>query len=92
MRFKQALNENYSAEDEDDEDQVKEDENVEPEFDGEAGDISTEDHENWYQHGKLYVKGNIQDVKLKMEQDKFYPNVFFISDHGNAHLIKHWEK
>ena len=51
------------------------------------GDITTEDHEHWYQYGKLYFTGDYVDLKKKMKVDKFWPNVFFISDHGNAHLV-----
>jgi len=53
----------------------------------EEGDITTEDHENWFQYGKLYYTGNETGLKAKMEEDQFFPNVWFISAHGNAHLI-----
>ena len=51
-------------------------------------DITTEDRRHWYQSGKLYVTGHIDDVRAAMERDGFFPNLWFISDHGNAHLIK----
>jgi hypothetical protein len=50
----------------------------------EEGDITTEDHHHWYQYGKLYVTGDVQDVINAMKKDNFYPNVWFISDHGNV--------
>lgn len=53
----------------------------------EEGDITTEDHEHWYQYGKLYFTGDYDGLKKKMDVNKFWPNVFFISDHGNAHLV-----
>lgn len=53
----------------------------------EEGDYTTEDHEHWYQHGKLAVEGDYADVVQHMNQEKFWPNAWFISDHGNAHLI-----
>lgn len=59
------------------------DEPDEPEED----DITTSDHKRWYQSGKLYFTGDEKGLKKKMAKDKFWPNVWFISDHGNAHLI-----
>lgn len=61
---------------------------VEPEFDQDAGDISTEDNEHWYQYGKLYFTGTADGLRDKMNLDGYWPNVFSISDHGNAHLIR----
>lgn len=54
----------------------------------EEGDITTEDHQRWFQDGKLYFEGDEAGLKAKMDTDKFWPNVWFVSDHGNAHLIK----
>lgn len=61
-------------------------------YDPENGDIATEDHIHFYQYGKLYLtvpedRDYRAQLALKMEADKFWPNVFFISDHGNTHLI-----
>jgi hypothetical protein len=53
----------------------------------EEGDIVTTDHEHWYQDGKLVVTGDENDVREYMDDERFWPNVWFISDHGNAHLI-----
>jgi hypothetical protein len=57
------------------------------EYDHNAGDISTQDDIHWYQYGRLYVTGTRLQLCKKMIEDEFYPNVFVISDHGNAHLI-----
>lgn len=68
---------------------------MEDEYDPEAGDIGTEDHHTFYQYGKLWLETPAEmdwsqvaiAVRKKMETENFSPNVFFISDHGNAHLI-----
>ena len=58
----------------------------------EEGDITTEDHRHFYQYGKLVLTVG-EDVDHKpalrefMKREKFWPNCWFISDHGNAHLI-----
>jgi hypothetical protein len=67
---------------------------VEPESDSdqiEEGDITTEDGVRFYQNGKLWLEckpDEIDDscamVKAKMECENFFPNVWMISDHGNA--------
>ena len=59
------------------------DEPDEPEED----DITTTDHQHWYQSGKLYFTGDEEGLMRKMNQDNFWPDVWFISDHGNAHRI-----
>jgi hypothetical protein len=90
-------------------------ENSEP-TEPEEEDITTEDHEKFYQSGRLVIEqdrrrneidprprflltlGKGQQryidtddyrvaVRLYMELTKFWPNVWFISDHGNAHLL-----
>jgi hypothetical protein len=77
-------------------------------------DLTTGDHERFYQNGKLVIEGirrknefepyrfllktrkgyrycdtddYRQAVRVFMAEDEFWPNVWFISDHGNAHLI-----
>jgi hypothetical protein len=79
-------------------------------------DITTEDHETFYQSGKRVLMqegsgrwymfdrkhpdglplntlraGDEMDYKAAlrtyMDRTNFYPNCWFISDHGNAHLI-----
>lgn len=67
----------------DEEDDTADDGDGEPAED----DITTEDHHKWYQNGKLYVTGDVKALKRQMKKDQFYPDVWFISDHGNAHLI-----
>lgn len=57
----------------------------------EEGDYTTEDYRHFYQYGKLAVTTTPetfeQDLRAHMEQENFYPDVWVISDHGNAHLI-----
>lgn len=53
----------------------------------EEGDITTHDEKHWLQHGKPYFTGDREGLKAKMDADKFWPNVWVISDHGNACLI-----
>jgi hypothetical protein len=76
------------TESEDDEEEAGDDE---PDEDS----ITTTDDEKWYQYGKLYHRGDRASLKRKMDKDRFWPNVFSISDHGNAHLIsgtRNWWK
>ncbi len=58
----------------------------------EEGDITTEDHCRFYQDGKLILDldedaDHVAALLEHMEQDGFWPNVWFVSDHGNAHLM-----
>jgi len=57
------------------------------EYEPDAGDIATEDHENWFQYGKLYHKGDTASLWEKLDEDQFWPNIFWISDHGNVFQI-----
>jgi hypothetical protein len=56
-------------------------------------DWVTEDHVTFREQGGrgVIVVPDGQDwrtvVKARMEEEGFYPNVWFISDHGNAHLL-----
>lgn len=58
-------------------------------------DISTSDHVNFYESGRhaFTVPKGSSDAKMwrlieaHMKREKFFPNVWFISDHGNAHLM-----
>jgi hypothetical protein len=56
----------------------------------EEGDYTTTDHVNFYQYGKLVVIA-VDDwkrsIKAHMDNNRFHPNVFFISDHGNTVLL-----
>jgi hypothetical protein len=80
----------------DDPDEVEEDgeegDEFPDEFDPDSGDISTSDHRKFYSYHKLWLEVAEDDdykaaVKAKMDREKFWPNVWFISDHGNTHLI-----
>lgn len=55
-------------------------------------DITTQDHCLFYQYGKPILNLNIEDdhveaLRTYMENEGFWTNVWWISDHGNAHLI-----
>lgn len=69
----------------DEEDAVAHSADPEPDIDG--GDIATEDHRRWYQYGRLYFEGDEDGLERLMVRDNFFPNVWSISDHGNAHLV-----
>jgi len=65
------------------------------------GDYVSEDHIHWYEHGtgKLLLttaepddphsssSNMVELIKQHMEEQQFWPNCFWISDHGNAHRI-----
>ena len=51
------------------------------------GDITTADHRHWYQYDRLYFTGDEEELRTKMERDGFMPDVWLISDHGNAVLL-----
>lgn len=58
----------------------------------EEGDYTSTDHCKWYQYGKCVLSLTPEDdhvaaLKAHMDQNKFWPNAFFISDHGNTVLI-----
>jgi hypothetical protein len=58
----------------------------------EEGDLVTEDHVNFYQDGKRVLRVRDGDdwqdaVRQHMEADRFWPDVWWISDHGNPHLL-----
>lgn len=53
-------------------------------------DYLTYDYVHWYQNGRLVLETPDMPyaaVKAHMDQEQFWPNAWFISDHGNAHLI-----
>jgi hypothetical protein len=59
----------------------------------EEEDIVTSDHMNFYQNGKVIFElkeddDHIEHLREWMSLNNFYPNVWFISDHGNAHLME----
>ena len=62
----------------------------------EEGDLATEDHRTFYtyQEGFRGVAFVVEDdaemwdaIQAYMDRSQFWPNVWFISDHGNAHLM-----
>ncbi len=62
----------------------------------EEEDLVTEDHVHFYEYGgprrgpAVTVEGDAdwrQAVVAWMREQQFYPNVWFLSDHGNAHLL-----
>ena len=48
---------------------------------------TSEDNCQWFLYGKLEFTGTYQALKAYMETDGYFPNVWFISDHGNHTLI-----
>lgn len=62
-------------------------------FEPEDGDLTTADHIHFYSDGKLaFTVGddeNMADAIYDwMNEEGYHPNVWFISDHGNAHPIE----
>ncbi len=58
----------------------------------EEGDYTTKDYKAFYQFGRLAVlvpTGSTweQMVEAHMNRERFWPNVWFLSDHGNYRLI-----
>jgi hypothetical protein len=58
----------------------------------EEGDYITEDHCQFYQYGKLVLELEPEDdhvaaLRAHMEKNQFWPDAWWISDHGNAHRI-----
>lgn len=60
---------------------------IEP-YEPEEGDITTSDDWHWYQYGKLYLTGDETNLVVKMDQDKLWPNVWRVDDHGGYTLIR----
>jgi hypothetical protein len=81
---------------EDEPDEVETDEvedEVEDEDDGPDEDaLTTSDHVHFYQYGKLVLtvgedEDMVEAINAWMERKRFFPDVYWISDHGNAHRI-----
>jgi len=53
----------------------------------EEGDVTTTDNEHWYADGRLYHEGDVKGLVDKMLSEGWFPNVWWISDHGNAHPV-----
>lgn len=55
-------------------------------------DYVTEDFCKFYQYGKLAVRTTEdrweRDVRAHMDKERFWPSIWMISDHGNAHLVR----
>ena len=50
-------------------------------------DYTSTDYTRWYQYGKLVLITNVEtcetELKSHMDKESFWPNAWFISDHGN---------
>jgi hypothetical protein len=91
--FQQDVREQLDAEGIDDSSFDEEEATDDDEAEGdeiEEGDITTSDGRTFYQYGKQWLRIDDIDthvgnaIKAKMEAEGFYPNVWTISDHGNA--------
>ena len=56
------------------------------------GDYTTNDYCRWYQYGKLVLslspgKDHLKAVRQHMEQEQFWPDAYYVSDHGNTVLL-----
>ena len=76
-----------------------EEDDVDPEAEPEEpeeGDLVTEDNQHFYQDGKMVLDVGPdastqtvwRELNRHMDKEKFYPNVWWISDHGNWHRMK----
>ena len=67
------------------------------EHEPDEGDYTTGDHRTFFQYGRLAVVVDdgeewAHTLKDHMDSEGFWPNVWFISDHGNAHLIDMYDE
>ena len=54
----------------------------------EEGDWITEDHRTWMEFGgRERFHGTEIQLRQHMDRQKFWPSVWFLSDHGNLHLL-----
>jgi hypothetical protein len=59
-------------------------------------DLVTSDHSKFYQNGKIVLTVSPdasreemwRELDRYMKRSNFFPNVWFISDHGNTHLME----
>lgn len=82
---------------EDMEDEIEEEDSSDLEediHDPQEGDYITEDYRKWYQYGKLVLDLTEEEgehwrnhIKTHMDKERFWPSVWWISDHGNAHIL-----
>ncbi len=59
----------------------------------EDDDYTTADHQRFYQSGKLVLVvppdgDHVAALRAHMGREQFWPNAWFVSDHGNAHRIE----
>ncbi len=85
----EALPEYLPTDDEDAEDDTDEDEEAD---EPQEGDYTTADHRKWFQYGRLVLDlaedaDHLKALAEHMKAGNYYPSVWFISDHGNAHRI-----
>jgi hypothetical protein len=70
--------------------EIDDEEKQEEEDQIEEGDITTSDGRTFYQYGEQWLRIDDIDthvgdaIKAKMKAEGFFPNVWTISDHGNA--------
>jgi hypothetical protein len=72
------------------------DEQLEEDYEPCEGDLVTYDHRRVYEWGcgdhSAFLVGEDEDFKAAcrkyMDENRFWPNVWFISDHGNCHLLE----
>jgi hypothetical protein len=85
-------------EDEEDEEDEDEDEMEDPDRESEPQeeDLVTDDHRRFYRFGMTNRRPAVEvgedepwepAVRAYMEREGFFPNVWWISDHGNAHRL-----
>lgn len=80
-----------------DEDAEATDPNMDDEPEGpDKDDITTTDHVHFYYHGRIVFEIDENEphfnkaLRGSLAALQFWPNVWFISDHGNAHLIDYF--
>jgi len=61
-------------------------------FEPDEDDLTTEDHQVFYSGGKEAFRVSKGEdwrptARAWMDREGFFPNVWFVSDHGNAHLL-----
>lgn len=64
---------------------VKEDEDFDEPSEPDEEDITTHDHEHFFYFGRQ-IASSVPELKAWMRSNNWYPTIWFISDHGNAHV------
>lgn len=67
--------------------------NTADEIEPDAGDNTTSDHRNSFQFGRLVLVVDERDewahvLKDHIDREQFWPNLWFLSDHGTVSLVK----